>query len=163
MTDKKQLNAKYLASFKELSGSMDISEYKNYFLGILFYKELSEKIEKSYIEECSKYNNTLQDIHSKDEKQYYDLFKKIYLEKKGYFIDENLMFNKILEHVQNDEFLIEQFESGLKNLKNSFRHNKNSIDYTHLFDNIDLNSSRIGKNEEDRKNFLSNIFKSISF
>ena len=42
---KKKLETKLWAIADELRGNMDANEFKNYMLGFIFYKYLSEKIE----------------------------------------------------------------------------------------------------------------------
>ena len=64
---KQQLEQKLWDVADILRGSMDANEYKNYILGFIFYKFLSEKIENFLNKELEEDELTFQEAYENDE------------------------------------------------------------------------------------------------
>ncbi|GKW43546.1 type I restriction-modification system subunit M N-terminal domain-containing protein [Pectobacterium parvum] len=85
--NKQQLAAKIWESANQMRSKIDANEYKDYILGFIFYKYLSDKLERFAIsEEFSK--EDIQNLSERDE-QTVNFFK----DNLGYFIIHDHLFS----------------------------------------------------------------------
>ena len=92
---KNQLESNLWAIADLLRGNMDANEYKNYILGFIFYKYLSEKIEL-YLDESLKVDKmTFKEAWKKEE--FKAPVKKQALNNLGYFLEPEFLFSSIVE------------------------------------------------------------------
>ena len=89
------LETKLWAVADELRGNMDANEFKNYILGFIFYRFLSEKQEAYLNAELSEDNITFEKAYE-DEDLKEDL-KEASIEELGYFIQPTYLYKNIVE------------------------------------------------------------------
>jgi len=154
-----------------LRGKMNADEYKNYILGFIFYKYLSEKQEIYVNEELGlveevgvDYLNLKEDIENYDE-----LIKEIEeasFESLGFFLKPNELFNYLVKKANgefgNDTFILEDLQKALNAIEQRVFGKESQEDFIGLFEDVDLTSSKLGKTENDKNALIVEIFKSLS-
>ena len=117
MSDKQQnLETKLWAVADVLRGNMDANEFKNYILGFIFYKYLSEKIDLRLTNELKQDGLTFEQAYAK--KEFQEDLKEEAIENLGYFIEPNDLFSNLVKQAKvQDENLIQNVERALKRLE----------------------------------------------
>lgn len=139
-----------------LRKTMDASEYRNYILGFIFYKFLSEKFIK-YADELLK-ESYLQLDEKSEKKQLIDDVLKTEL---GYFIEKEDLFQSIRSKIDNGENILSSVERALKKIEESATVNSKN-DFENLFNDINLTSSKLGRTEKEKNNNVSHIIVKLS-
>ena len=127
----------------DLRGSVDGWDFKQYILGIMFYRYISENI-TNYINEGERkagdtnfdYAN-LKDSEAEPERA--NLVKE-----KGFFILPSELFVNVVKRARDDENLNETLEKIFNNIENSAKGAESEDDFSGLFDDIDVNSNKLG-------------------
>ncbi|PWL08126.1 type I restriction-modification system subunit M [Methanosphaera cuniculi] len=119
-----------------LRGHMDANEYKSYMLSFIFYKYLSENVEK-----------TVQEVGQDEE--------KLVREKIGYYIPKEYYFKSIIDKVNNDEYILDLLHTSLKAIEESI--NKDIKDPLNIFEDLDLETTKLGKTKEARNTIIGKV------
>lgn len=90
--NKQQLASKIWKAANEMRSKIEANEYKDYILGLMFYKFLSDKEKKTLIE---KYKMTQEELENANEED--QSAKKYVQEKLGYFIAYENLFSTWLK------------------------------------------------------------------
>ncbi len=144
----------------ELRGKMDADEFRDYILGFVFYKYLSEK---QHI-----YANTL--LETEDVKDYLDVadkgdiraIREESLLKLGYFLRPNELFSAITEKGNADleeqsNFILEDLQAILNNIEQSTMGTESEDDFNKLFEDLDLASTKLGRTPNARNKLISRV------
>ena len=157
---KNQLESNLWAIADLLRGSMDANEYKNYILGFIFYKYLSEKIEL-YLDEALKVDKiTFKEAWKKEE--FKAPVKKQALNNLGYFLEPEFLFSSIVAEADKGEMILENLDEALKRIGDSATGNESQDDFENLFEDVDLTSSKLGKYVSDKNKVISQILLKLS-
>ena len=160
MLDKQQLETKLWAVANELRGNMDANEYKNYILGFIFYKYLSEKIEKFANEILEADEISFNEAWEANELR--DELKEECLEELGYFLEPDYLFHNIVEEAINGGFIIDKLDKGLKYIEQSALGHSSEKEFVHVFDDVDLQSTKLGRTVEAKNTLISSVIKHLS-
>ena len=155
-----QLKSSLWAVADELRGKMDADEYRDYILGFIFYKYLSERLEIYANELLESENIAYRDV-SDDDKDIIDEIKKMTLDQLGYFLLPSELFSKIAERTELHDY-IEDLERILGNIERSTMGTNSEDDFDKLFSELDLNSTKLGKTVSARAELLSKILKHLN-
>jgi len=161
---KRQLNQQLWNIANTLRGKMDADEFRDYILGFIFYKYLSEKME-IYA------NNILKEDKIKyldiDEgtdigMQYLEAIKEEALAKLGYYLKPSELFKQIAKRGNGNgnnlnKFIIEDIQRILISIQNSTLGTESEEDFDHLFEDMDLNSTKLGKTAEQRNEVIAKV------
>lgn len=127
----------------DLRGSVDGWDFKNYVLGTMFYRYISENF-AAYINqgECDAGNTdfdyaTMSDTEAESARE--DL-----IQEKGFFILPSELFCNVLKKAPSDENLNETLERIFRNIEESSRDGEAEGDFVGLFDDFDVNSNKLG-------------------
>ena len=143
----------------QLRNKVDGWDFKAYILGFLFYRYLSEDF-NNYANQLAKESNfNYQDL---DDEKISEQIRTELINNKGYFIYPSQLFQNIakLNYDQIDN-LNEQLASIFKAIENSANEtSRNNL--KGLFDDINLNSEKLGRNTLDRNKHLLKIIKTFN-
>ena len=155
-----------------LRGKMNADEFRDYILGFIFYKYLSEKM-NIFADEILKQDDIkFKDITQKTEngKEFIEAIKEEALEKLGYFLRPEELFTEVAKRGKgNNEddvdkfdesktnFILEDLQKILINIQLSTMGTDSEEDYENLFEDMDLNSSKLGKTPEARNAIIAKV------
>lgn len=155
------LNNQLWASADILRGKMDASEYKNYLLGLIFYKYLSDvELREVYEQE----NGQTTEFPEREEqfkilKDWYDEDKddleEIMRLQRGYFIAPEQLFYHFRQKADAYEFRLVDLQSGFNDLE------RQGDQFSNLFADIDLNSTKLGSNDQQRNVTITEVIKAL--
>ena len=156
---KKQLQTQLWNIANELRGKMDADEFRDYILGFIFYKYLSEKM---YL-----YANGLLETDGED---YLDLDENTEIGKKkieaiesnakdalGYFLKPSELFHSLVLRHSGANNIIEDLERILNGIEHSTMGTDSEEDFDKLFSELDLNASQLGKTVQARSELIGKV------
>lgn len=160
---KKNLQTQLWNIANDLRGKMNADEFRDYILGFIFYKYLSEKMEL-YADKILKSDNinyaSLTNNPSKEEK-IIDAVKKASVDELGYYLRPNELFHYVAERGEEDGNLIETLEKILNNIEHSTMGTDSEDDFDKLFSELDLNASKLGKTVSDRSELIAKVLRHL--
>ena len=154
------LETKLFAIADLLRGNMDANEYKNYILGFIFYRYLSEKQETFLNEQLKLDGMTFQEASKKDKLK--EKLKKVSLKRLGYFINSEYLFSTIMQKIKTEESIRNDLKKAFNEITNSAQGTESQNDFDNLFDDVDLDSTKLGKTDKDRNEKISNVLKKLN-
>lgn len=155
---KKQLQTQLWNIANELRGKMNADEFRDYILGFIFYKYLSEKIELEANRLLHPDNLTyLEVIDHPQEGEYIEALQTNLLENLGYFLKPTELFHHVAQHSATNDNLNEDLERILQSIEASTMGTESEEDFDKLFSELDLNSSRLGRTVSQRNELISKV------
>lgn len=153
------LNSKLFSAADGLRSKMDASEYKDYLLGLIFYKYLSDKQLVEIIElagesiesydtqekQTELYIHLLEDEDTRD-----DLIETLE-STLNYMIEPSYLFNVLAEQAKQNTFQLNDLRKAFSNLSNKYDQ------FIGLFDDVDLNSRKLGLDEQQQNVTISDV------
>lgn len=144
----------------DLRGSVDGWDFKSYVLGMLFYRFISENL-TSYInkeeQRTGHKNFDFAAIPDKDA----ELGRTDTIKEKGFYILPSELFVNVRKKAKADENLNETLSRVFKNIENSAKGTDSEDDLKGLFDDIDVNSNKLGATVTKRNEVLVKIMDAI--
>lgn len=149
-----------------LRGNMDASDYKNYLLGLIFYRFLSVKALKAFAES----NRMDENNHAELKKQYTEFLDpnnmigdiktreatiSSLLNKNGYHVEPENLYSSLIDNINDGSFEIEQLETALHELELSTNNQSSHGDFDGLFQDVDLHSNKLGGTIRQRNHAIS--------
>jgi type I restriction enzyme M protein len=161
---KRQLNQQLWNIANTLRGKMDADEFRDYILGFIFYKYLSEKMEIYANDILKRDKMNYLDISESTNKgmEYLDAIREESLEKLGYFLLPSELFTQVAKRgngngKEESNFIIADVQKILINIQNSTMGTDSEEDFDHLFEDMDLNSTKLGKTAEQRNIVIAKV------
>lgn len=148
-----------------LRGRMNADEYKNYILGFIFYKYLSEKL-ANYIDTklLHKDNITFEQIkeNTKEGKEYLKHIETACVNELGYFLKPTELFSYLVKKGKSgisgeSNFILEDLKKVLTNIENTSRGTASEDDFAGLFDDVDLTSNKLGSGENKKNEIIVEV------
>lgn len=141
----------------DLRGSVDGWDFKQYVLGFLFYRFISENL-TSYINKLEPDDN-FDYAKLSDEQAEYGRAET--LAEKGFYILPSELFCNVRKNAKNDADLNVTLNNIFNNIENSAKGTDSEDDMKGLFDDIDVNSNKLGNTVKERNDKLVKIIDSI--
>lgn len=144
----------------ELRGSVDGWDFKQYVLGLLFYRFISENIEH-YVNENQK-KAGMQDFKYRDLSDEDALLGKTQiLEEKGFFILPSELFCNVRKTAKNNDNLNVTIANIFDNIESSARGTASEDDVKGLFDDFDIKGNKLGNTVEEKNEKLEKMLNAI--
>ncbi|GMK39110.1 type I restriction-modification system subunit M [Paenibacillus sp. CCS19] len=147
----------------DLRGQMEAYEFKNYILGLIFYRYLSEKTEarvnKLLEEDKINYSEAWKNS------DYRNALKDELIQQIGYVIEPEYLFSNMIEEIAKGEqgkFDIEMLQKAVNAVTESTLGATSQEDFQHLFDDMDLASSKLGRDVKSRSRLIAKIMMNIN-
>ena len=141
----------------DLRGSVDGWDFKQYVLGFLFYRFISENL-TNYINKLEPDDN-FDYANLSDEQAEYG--RNETLREKGFYILPSELFCNVRKKAKNDADLNVTLNNIFNNIENSAKGTDSEEDMKGLFDDIDVNSNKLGNTVKERNDKLVKIIDSI--
>lgn len=154
------LHTRLWAIANDLRGNMEASEFKNYILGLIFYKYLSEKVEdranKLLEEDKISYDEAWED------EEYREALKEELLNQIGYFVEPSSLFSTLMKKIEDGTFDVEMLQGAINDITESTLGTQSQDDFDHLFDDMDLTSTKLGKDVKSRSKLIAKVMGNIA-
>lgn len=161
---KKQLEQQLWNIANTLRGKMDADEFRDYILGFIFYKYLSEKMyryaDSILVQDGIKYRDIKE--NSPKGKQYIEAIREEALGRLGYFLKPSELFSEVAKRGNSDKegennFILEDLGKILTNIEQSTMGTASEDDFDNLFEDLDLTSTKLGKTESQKNELISKV------
>lgn len=155
MNHSQKLKQKLWDIANTLRGNMGADEFRDYILGLIFYKFLSEKIQDYVDKELQNDNLTFEQAVAKEE--ILTALKEESLTTLGYFILPEYLFHNLAKRAKNREFIIEDLGKALKYIEEATLGHESEEEFAGLFEDIDLTSTKLGRTVEQKNKLISEV------
>ena len=157
---KQELFKSIWAIANELRGSVDGWDFKQYVLGMLFYRYISENIANYINGEQLKAGYPNFDYAAFDDAQAESARASIVAEK-GFFILPSQLFCNVRKHAHHDDQLNMTLDKAFKSIEASAIGTESEDDMKGLFDDLDVNSTKLGSSVDKRNERLARILDAV--
>lgn len=138
---------------------MEAYEFKNYILGLLFYKELSDRTEKFVAKLLEE--DGIEFKEAWEDEEYKEAIVDEMLIKLGYVLEPQYLFPHMLDLIRQDKFSIDYFEEAINSIIASTQGQDSEADFDGLFEDMDLKSSKLGKEIKQRSKLIGKVLQTI--
>ncbi|KRF52545.1 restriction endonuclease subunit M [Bacillus sp. Soil768D1] len=158
------LHTKLFSAADNLRSKMDASEYKNYLLGLIFYKYLSDRLLEKVVEvadesieeydtqekQATLYRNLLSDNEIRN-----DLIETL-VDTLGYDIEPDYLFNVLTDQAKQNIFQLNDLNKAFIELSTKY------VQFNGLFDDVDLQSKKLGSDDQQRNITITEVLKKLN-
>src|SRR5665647_278852 len=144
----------------DLRGSVDGWDFKSYVLGLLFYRFISENLTLYINKEEQRTGNSNFD-YTKISDDDAEFGRADTVKEKGFYILPSELFDNVKRKAKSDANLNETLSNVFKNIEYSAKGTDSEDDLRGLFDDIDVNSNKLGGTVTKRNEQLVKSIESI--
>jgi len=145
----------------DLRGSVDGWDFKQYILGMMFYRYISENI-TNYINKGEREAGDKEFDYAKISDEMAEEVREDLVQVKGFFILPSELFCNVHKRAKYDENLNETLEKIFNNIENSAKGAESEDDFAGLFTDLDVNSNKLGATVAKRNDKLVKILDGIA-
>lgn len=159
--ERDELHRAIWAIADELRGSIDGWDFKSYVLGMMFYRYISENLTNYINEGEEEAGNTGFDyaiLSDEDAEQ----AREDLVQTKGFFILPSELFCNVRKKASSDENLNMTLEAVFRHIEESAKGSDSEDDFAGLFDDIDVNSNKLGATVAKRNANLVKLMDGIA-
>lgn len=142
-------------------GKMTTDDFKDYVLGFLFYRYLSERIESEAADLLKEDGISYEEAWEDDEIR--EALKEELISITGFLIEPKYLFSKMYNmiNVEKSGFDIQYLQQAVSALEESTLGQESEEAFYKLFEDMDLNSTKLGKTVPERTLLVSKALTSI--
>lgn len=159
-----ELNSRLFSAADNLRSKMDASEYKDYLLGLIFYKYLSDRLLQEVVNMADK---SLEEYDTQDKQvqlykelvaneDYKDDLIETLVDSLGYHIEPDYLFNVLTDQAKQNTFQLTDLKKAFIDLSTIYDQ------FNGLFDDVDLNSKKLGSDDQQRNITISEVLKKLN-
>lgn len=142
-----ELSKQLWAIANDLRGNMDAAKFKNYILGTIFYRHLSERTEEYARDLLANDGLTYEEAFAKDD--YREAVTHWEMEKLGYVIRPENLFRELVRKVEKpdgieDRFSVEDYQRAITSVVASSVGQPSEHHFAGIFDDMRLGDSELG-------------------
>jgi len=164
---KRQLQQQLWNIANTLRGKMDADEFRDYILGFIFYKYLSERMHL-YANKLLKQDGlNFADVDESTEKgkKILEAIQEEAIDKLGYFLKPADLFKAVAvrgaEGVGKKGFILEDLARILNGITQSTMGKESEDDFDNLFEDLDLTSTKLGRTEKDKNELIAKVLQHL--
>ncbi len=176
---KKQLETQLWNIADTLRGKMDADEFRDYILGFIFFKYLSERMldfaDLQLQGEAVQYEDL--DESTADGQLYLSEMGKLALQELGYFLKPSELFSSIVQRgsladadeddegddeAPQENFILGDLAKILKSVETSTMGTESEQDFINLFEDLNLNSTKLGRTPEARNRVIVKVLNHLA-
>ncbi|MDY7964736.1 type I restriction-modification system subunit M [Bacillus thuringiensis] len=159
-----ELNSKLFSAADNLRSKMDASEYKNYLLGLIFYKYLSDKLLEKVVEIA---DESLEEYNTQEKQA--QLYRKLLADEDikndlietlvdtlGYDIEPDYLFDVLTNQAKQNTFQLNDLNKAFIDLSTKY------AQFNGLFDDVDLKSKKLGSDDQQRNITITEVLKKLN-
>lgn len=139
----------------ELRGSMDASRYKDYMLGLMFYKFLSDKTLEQFkiaLGKSQLSENELVDEYAKAKIEYGNELEKSIQSVLRYYVSPEYLYQTWVKDINSGNFEVQKVTDSLNSFERTIAVSGDASDFKGLFSSstLDLTDTALGSNLNER-------------
>ena len=158
--EREELHRAIWAIADELRGAVDGWDFKNYVLGTMFYRYISEDL-TNYINQGEREAGDSEFDYSQMSDEEAEGAKESLVQEKGFFILPSDLFCNVCKIAETDENLNERLERIFNSIENSAKGSESEDDFKGLFDDFDVNSNKLEPTVAKRNERLAKLLLGI--
>ena len=158
--EREELHRAIWAIADELRGAVDGWDFKNYVLGTMFYRFISEDL-TNYINQNEIEAGDADFDYAKMSDEDAEEAREGLIEEKGFFMLPSELFCNVCANAANDENLNERLERIFNNIEGSAKGSESEADFSGLFDDFDVNSNKLGATVAKRNERLAKLLNGV--
>ncbi len=158
--EREELHKAIWAIANDLRGAVDGWDFKNYVLGTMFYRYISENLTE-YINEGERAAGNEDFNYAAMADDDAEEARDSLVEEKGFFIPPSELFENVRARAKNDENLNMTLEQVFHHIEASAKGGEAESDFAGLFDDFDVNSNKLGATVEKRNEKLGKLLDGI--
>ena len=144
----------------DLRGSVDGWDFKQYVLGMMFYRYISENL-TNYINDGERAAGDTEFDYALLPDEEAEGAREGLVQEKGFFILPSELFVNVRARAKDDENLNETLERVFNNIENSAKGSESEDDFSGLFDDLDVNSNKLGATVAKRNDKLVKLMNGV--
>jgi type I restriction enzyme M protein len=145
----------------DLRGAVDGWDFKNYVLGTMFYRYISENL-CSYINEGEWEAGNKDFDYARMSDADAEEAREGLVEEKGFFIPPSELFCNVQADAKDNENLNETLDQVFRHIEESAKGSQSEADFAGLFDDFDVNSNKLGSTVAKRNEKLTKLLNGIA-
>ena len=159
--ERDELHRAIWAIADELRGAVDGWDFKNYVLGTMFYRYISENL-THYINQGEQEAGNADFDYALMPDDEAEEAKEGLVNEKGFFILPSELFSNVCNKADTDENLNETLERIFKHIEESAMGSESESDFAGLFDDFDVNSNKLGSTVAKRNERLAKLLHGVA-
>ena len=159
--ERDELHRAIWAIADELRGAVDGWDFKNYVLGTMFYRYISENL-THYINQGEQEAGNADFDYARMPDDEAECAKEGLVNEKGFFILPSELFSNVCSKADTDENLNETLERIFKHIEESAMGSESESDFAGLFDDFDVNSNKLGSTVAKRNERLAKLLHGVA-
>ena len=144
----------------DLRGSVDGWDFKSYVLGMLFYRFISQNL-ATYLNDLERKAGEANFDYASLDDPAAEFGRKVTVEEKGFYILPSELFENVRRRAPRDENLNETLQRVFRNIEGSAVGADSEDDIKGLFDDLDVNSAKLGNTVAKRNEKLVKLLDAI--